>query len=210
MKSSRVLEMLEKNRIEELKAELRDEIFTESLKKKPDAKKRYAAMKRYLSYVTSARSVLRKACEVEIDGSKYNAFCNSYSLALTKESTGELPLCDETDNYPDISRLISYDGKVGKIDIITAIATAKSGGYKLTKSAMYSNKYLLHYDGAYFRIGLLDLTYSVINDGRDAIVYHAEGSKRPITLTTDIGVAVVMPVHLDEVTDDSIVIEVAH
>lgn len=46
MKSSKVLEMLEQNRIEELKAELQDEIFTESLKSKPDAKKRYAAMKK--------------------------------------------------------------------------------------------------------------------------------------------------------------------
>ena len=210
MKSSRILEMLEQNRIEDLKAELKDEIFTESLKKKPDAKKRYAAMKRYLSYVTSARSVLRKACEVEIEGNKYNAFCNSYSLALTKESTGELPLCDETDNYPDISRLVKYDGSVNKIDIIAAIATAKTDGYKLTKSAMHSNKYLLHYQDSYFRIGLLDLTYSIINDGRDAIVYHVEGSGRPITITTDIGVCVVMPVRLDEDMDDSIIIGVSH
>ena len=45
MKSSRVLEMLNQNRIDELKVELQDEIFTESLKTKPNAKKRYTAMK---------------------------------------------------------------------------------------------------------------------------------------------------------------------
>lgn len=210
MKSSKVLEMLNKNRIEELKAELQDEIFKESLKGKPDAKKRYTAMKRYLSYTTSAREVLKKACEVEIDGNKYMAFCNSYSLALTKETCGELPVCDETDNYPDISRLITYDGKEGTIDINEVIALAKSKGYKLTKNAMYSNDYLLHYSGAYFRIALLDLTYSIINDGKDAIVYHVDGSRLSMTITTDIGVGVVMPVFIDGKPEDSVVIETEH
>lgn len=209
MKSSKVLEMLNKNRIEELKAELQDEIFKESLKGKPDAKKRYAAMKRYLSYTTSAREVLKKACEVEIDGNKYTAFCNSYSLALTTETAGELPLCDETDNYPDISRLVSYNGTEGTIDINEVIALAKSKGYKLTKNAMYSNDYLLHYRGAYFRIALLDLTYSIVNDGKDAIVYHVEGSRRSMTITTDIGVAVVMPVFIEDASD-YVVIETEH
>jgi hypothetical protein len=196
MKSSRVLEMLNQNRIDELKAELQDEIFTESLKTKPNAKKRYAAMKRYLNTVSVTRDILRKPCPVEIGGAKYKAFCNSYSLALTTEDCGEIELCDTPDRYPSVSRLINYDGTARKVDIARVIAEAKSNGYKLTKNAIYSNDYLMHYDGAYFRIALLDITYGIIDDGKEARVYHAEGTRYAITITTDIGVAVVMPVSM--------------
>lgn len=193
--------MLNQNRIDELKAALQDEIFTESLKRKPDAKKRYAAMKKYISYTSSAREILQKPCPVEIEGHKYLSFCNSYSLALTKESCGEIELCDTPDRYPSVSRLINYDGTARKVDICRAIAEAKSNGYKLTKNAIHSNDYLMHYDGAYFRIALLDITYGIINDGKEARVYHKEGSRYAITITTDIGVAVVMPVSMyDEPT----------
>lgn len=196
MKSSRVLEMLNQNRIDELKAALQDEIFTESLKSKPNAKKRYAAMKKYISYTSGAREILQKPCEVDIEGSKYLSFCNSYSLALTRETCGEIPLCEEPDRYPPVARLLNYDGTEGTIDIHKVIAEAKSHGYKLTKTAMYGNDYLMHYDGAYFRIALLDITYGIIDDGKDAIVYHVSGARRALTITTDIGVAVVMPVSM--------------
>ena len=68
MKNSKILEMLQQNRIEELKAELQDEIFTESLKTKPSAKKRYAAMKRYLKTISESRPILTKPCPVEFEG----------------------------------------------------------------------------------------------------------------------------------------------
>lgn len=197
MRSSRVLEMLNQNRIDELKAALQDEIFTESLKTKPNAKKRYAAMKKYISYTSSAREILQKPCEVDIKGEKFMSFCNSYSLALTRETCGEIPLCDEPDRYPPVARLLNYDGTEGKIDIHKVIAEAKSKGYKLTKNGIYSNDYLMHYGGAYFRIALLDITYGIIDDGKDAIVYHVDGPRRSMTITTDIGVAVVMPVFID-------------
>ena len=116
MKNSKVLEMLQQNRIEELKAELQDEIFTESLKTKPNAKKRYAAMKRYLKTISESRPILTKPCEIEFDGEKYNSFTNSYSLALTKESCGELEMCSEPERYPDVKRLIILDGEEDKID----------------------------------------------------------------------------------------------
>ena len=199
--------MLNQNRIEELKAELQDEIFTESLKNKPDAKKRYAAMKKYLSYTDTVREILKKPCEIDIDGVKHYSFCNSYSLALTREECGEIVLCDEPDRYPPVLNLLKYDGSEGKIDFGKVMAEAKSKGYKLKKSEIMNNKYLMHYDGAYFRIALIDITYSIINDGKKAIVYHVEGSRRPITAITDIGVCVVMPVHLEDL-ENSVVIEV--
>ena len=47
MRTVRILEMLNAGKLDELKAELKDEIYQESLKNKPNAKKRYAAMKKY-------------------------------------------------------------------------------------------------------------------------------------------------------------------
>lgn len=206
MKNSKVLEMLNMNRIDELKKALQDEIFTESLKGKPDAKKRYSAMKKYLSYTNSAREILKKPCEIEIEGTKYASFCNGYSLTLTREGIGELELCDDPDHYPPVTNLLRYDGKEDKIDIGRVLAEAKSKGYKLNKTSMYSNNYLMHYDGAYFRIGLLDTTYSIINDGKEAIVYHVNGARKPLTITTDIGVCVVMPVFLQDEPEEEIVV----
>ena len=207
MKSSKVLEMLNMNRIDELKKALQDEIFTESLKDKPNAKKRYSAMKKYLSYTNSAREILKKPCEIEIEGTKYTSFCNGYSLTLTRETTGELELCDDPAHYPPVTNLLRYDGKEDKIDIGRVLAEAKSKGYKLNKTSMYSNDYLMRYDGAYFRIGLLDTTYSIINDGKEAIVYHVNGARKPLTITTDIGVCVVMPVFIDgEPEEETVVI----
>ena len=48
MQNSKILEMLDKGQTEELKGLLQDEIYANSLKSNPSAKKRYAAMKRYL------------------------------------------------------------------------------------------------------------------------------------------------------------------
>ena len=46
MQNTKVLEMINNGQIEELKALLQDEIFTDSLKGNGNAKKRYSAMKK--------------------------------------------------------------------------------------------------------------------------------------------------------------------
>lgn len=206
MKNSKMLEMLEQNRIEELKAALRDEIFTESLKSNPTAKKRYTAMKRYLNSVESVREILKKPCEVEIDNNRYTAFCNGYSLALTREQAGEIKLCDDPDRYPPVENLLKYDGTEAVIDFTRVLAEAKSKGYKFKKSELHCNNFLMYYDSAYFRIALVDMTYGIIDDGKKAIVYHVEGSRKPLTITTDIGVCVVMPVYIEGDPEDCVII----
>ena len=60
MRSIKTLEMLKKGQIEELKSALQDDIYQDSLKKKPNAKKRYAAMKKYFTYTDNARECLTK------------------------------------------------------------------------------------------------------------------------------------------------------
>lgn len=211
MRSDKILEMLNNGKIEDLKAALQDEIYTESLKKKPDAKKRYSAMKKYFMYCDSGREILQKPCEVEIEGQKLTAFTNSYSLALTREKCGEMAMCDDPDRYPQVGRIVSYSGNEGKIDFAKVIAEAKSKGYKLKKSEIgFDYKYLMLYEGSYFKIGLIEATYGIIDDGKEAIVYHVEGNGKPMTITTDIGVCVVMPVRYegDPTEEGKVVIEV--
>ena len=207
MQSAKVLEMLNNGRIEELKAELRDEIYAESLKSKPNAKKRYTAMKKYFTYVDSVREACQKPCHISFEGKPYTSFCNSYSLVLTTEDCGEMELFNpEVGNYPDVTRLINFDGDEGSIDISEVIAKAKSQGYKLKKSAVYDNSYLMLYEGNYYRIGLVEATYGVINDGGEVTAYHIPDSMRPLTLKNDLGIAVIMPLRYESEPDDGVII----
>lgn len=210
MNSSKALEMINNGRIEDLKKALQDEIYNESLKGKPNAKKRYAAMKKYFTLVDNPREICKKPCEILYDGKIHNSFTNSYSLALTTESCGEIEMFDtENGTYPDISRLIDLTGHEDKIDISKVIAEAKSKGYKLKKSELFNNKYLMHYNNAYFRIALLDSTFGIIDDGELANVYHGGNRRDKLTIKNGIGIAVVMPLFMEDGPDaDAVVIEV--
>ena len=198
MRNVKVLEMLEEGRIEELKKLLQDEIYEESLKTTPNARKRYTAMKKYFKYHTSARECLQKPCSVTFERKEYISFTNSWSLALTTEHCGEIDLFEEPNRYPDVTRLINFNGVKKKIDISKVIAKAKSLGYKLTKSEVERNfRFLMKYDGSYYKIGLLDATYGIINDGEVAMSYHPSGVRGPLTIQNDLGFCVVMPVKFD-------------
>lgn len=111
MRNQKILEMLNDGRIEELKVALQEEIYEESLKLKPNEKKRYAAMRKYFTYVNQTRECLRKPCTVEFENKRYTSFTNSWSLVLTTESCGEVELFDEEHGkYPDVGRLLRFDG----------------------------------------------------------------------------------------------------
>lgn len=117
-----------------------------------------------------------------------------------------------TGGIPDVTRLVKTDGEERKIDFSKVIAEAKSKGYKLKKVEMFSNHCLLHYDGTYFRIALIDSAFGIIDDGEEATVYHVPNSVRPMTIKTSIGMAVIMPInrtHEDEEIDEGkIIVEV--
>lgn len=207
MKNSKVLEMLNENRIEELKLALQDELYSEQLTKHPGSKQRYAAMKKYFKLIHVPRECCQKPCPIEYNGEKYNAFTNSYSLILTKESCGEIPMFDTTIyNYPDVERLIDISGPEEKIDLNKVLAEAKSKGYKLTKSGVISNKYLFHHNDSYFRMGLLDSSYNIIASKGEASIYHVKGRRSKLTIVNDIGICVVMPVYLEDGPDESSVV----
>lgn len=196
MRNTKVLEMLNSGQVEQLIKDLQDEIYEEALKSKPGAKKRYTAMKKYFKYHTSAREDLQKPCTVEFDDKWYTSFANSYSLALTSEDIGEIELFDkEKGNYPDVARLLRFDGNVRMIDFNKVIAEAKSKGYKLTrKEVSYDYKYLMLFDDSYYKIGLLDSTIGIIDDGKPLMAYKVEGECKTLTVKNDIGYCLIMPV----------------
>lgn len=198
MRSSKVLEMINSNRIEDLKLMLQDEIYEESLKNKPGAKQRYDAMKRYFTYHKSAREALQKPCKVEYECSKYISFCNSYSLCLTTEDPGEIKLLEDKSLYPDVTRLINTNGIKNELDFNKALLEAKIKGYKLNKTEVGPKfKYLIKYNDSYYKLGLLESTFNIINDGKPCTTYKVKGSNKPLVIKNDIGICVIMPVRFD-------------
>lgn len=210
MRSIEALNLLDAEKYDELRAILQDEIYQDSLKANYGAKKRYTAMKKYFGYVHQTREVLQKPCNIEFEGEPYICFTNSWSLALTKEYTGEIELFDrEKGNYPDVTRLLRFDGLKKKIDFNKVIAEAKSKGYRLNKKEVNHNfKYLMYYDKTYYKIGLIDITYGIINNGEVAMTYHPTGPRMPLTIKNDIGLCIIMPVKFEREPEDYIIIEV--
>ena len=202
MRNVKVLEMINQGRIEELKQELRDEIYEEALKgnRTVGAKKRYMAMKKYFTYIKTGREILQQPCIVDFEGKPYTSFCNAHSLALTTEPCGTMRLCTEPDRYPDVARLVNFRGIERLVDFGRVFAEAKAKGYRLKKSELSGDgyRYLLYFDGAYFKLGLLDATFAIIDDGEPASVFHVSNERTPMTINTSVGVAVVMPLFIDE------------
>lgn len=198
MRSIKVLEMINQGRIEELKDILRDEVYQETLKSKHGAKQRYAAMKKYFTYIKTAREVCKKPCLIDFEDKTVTSFCNAYSLALTKESCGAIELFTEADgNYPDVGKLIKREGSPEKVNFDKLFAEAKSLGYKLTKTEVNGGRFMMHYNGAYFRLGLIDATYSIVDDGSTPVVYHSGNNVSPIVIENDIGTCLILPVKCD-------------
>ena len=214
MRATTVLDMIFAGKIDELIKKLQDEIYVNTLRRKPNAKKRYSAMKKYFTLSDSVRDICQKPCKVTYEGKEYTSFTDSYSLILTTEDTGEIELFDtENGTYPDVHRLIRIEGEPRKIDLNKVIAEAKSQGYKLRKYEYFSNQTLMYYDGSYYRIPLVDAAYGIIADDGEVEVYHGNGYTKPIVIKNDIGMATILPINRnfgpDEETDGGkIIIEV--
>lgn len=156
-------------------------------------------MKKYFTYVNTSREVCQKPCMIEFEGKMHTSFCNSFSLTLTTEPCGAIELYTDVDRYPQVGRLVKREGTPIKIDFAKVFAEAKSKGYKLTKAEVNGCpcKFMMHFDGGYFRLGLVEATYGIINNGEAATVYHKKGNVTPITIENELGVCMVLPVKCD-------------
>ena len=120
----------------------------------------------------------------------------------------------DVESYPNVGNLISFNGVERKIDFKAIFAEAASKGYKLNKSELntFKYKYLLLYEGAYYKLGLVDASYSIIDDGEEASVFCEHGSFRSsLVINNSLGICVVMPIRIEnpeESLQDKIIIEV--
>ena len=216
MRNTKVLEMLNNGQIEELKTLLQDEIFTDSLKGNGNAKKRYSAMKRYFKYSDNTNKALNLPCkDIEVSGSIYNSFVDGYTLVLTTESIGEMESYDNTSgSYLKIASMLNLsDAKsIDNFDVNTILAEAKAKGYKYKKSEIgqhHDFQYCFKYKDGYFKVGLLDKAFSIIDDGKEAEVYY-NGAKGLLFIKTSIGIAGILPFNpMVNVEEKKTVIEVA-
>ncbi len=199
MKNDKILKMIENGETEELKKQLQDEIFQEKIKKEPDKKKRYLAMKRYFKYSPKeAPNAVKKPCKnLETEIGTYNAFIDNCSFVLTKEQLGEIEEFDNTkEKYFDIDNIIkSIPQEYKEIDLNLLISKAKSLGYKYKKSEIgYGSafQFVFKYREGYYKIGILDKAYSIIQDEEKAKVYYT-GNKSLLYIKTNIGLCGILP-----------------
>lgn len=198
MKSTQVLKMIEDGEIEELKRFLRDEIYQNSLSRNANAKSRYSAMKRFFKYVNSTLPMKNFPCkDVVVQGKTYNSFLDGYCFALTTESIGEIEPYNSVkagSSYPNVSGFISDNvAESGRIDLAKAIATAKAKGYSYTKNEVTGDwQYSFSLYDAFFKVGLIDKVFSIIDDGEPAEFYYA-GPISLLLIKTSIGIGGILP-----------------
>lgn len=210
MKSQHILEMLNEGKIEDLKALLSEEIYKSEMQDK-GGKARYSAMKRYYRFADKDKvEMLKKPCkDIEYKGKLYNCFIDGYCFTVTSENIGNMETYDNTNNdYYNINKLISFNGDMEKLNLNSILATAKSKGYKYKKSEVdtINAVYYLKYKGSYYKIGLLDKAYAIINDGGEAEVYYS-GKRNVLIIKNNIGIAGICPIIIKGDIANKIIIE---
>lgn len=215
MKNEKILEMINNNEIEQLKALIQEEIYKTNLTDS-NAKKRYSAMKNFYKYSEKNRNnICSLPCkDIDINGIKYTSFTDGYCIVCTSESINDMETFDTSKaNYMNVSNFFDFSNAQSKdiINITELMATAKSNGYKLKTSECDTSgkaKFLVKYKDAYFKLGLLDKVYSIINDGNKADMYY-NGARGLIQIKTSIGFAGVLPMCNVKKTSDLQILEIA-
>lgn len=211
MKSEKILEMLNNGEIEELKKVISEEIYNSSLDKNGNAKSRYKAMKDFYKFPSNKTDVrFLKPCKKSIRGQLYNCFLSSDVLVCAKESTGNIELYNEKEEgkeWFNVEKLINASNFeiVENINFNDILSEAKSKGFKPIKQEIkYGEcaKYYLHFRNAYYKIGLLNKGYSIIDGGKYQEVFY-RGSKEPLYIYNSLGIVMLLPVRIDIALRDS-------
>lgn len=201
MRTEYILKMLEDGRIEELKKAVQDEIYQKELSSTPGAKQRYAAMKRYFKFADDRNDFTCKPKQIE----GLSCFCDGLTAVRTKESMNDIPQYDDSEipyiNLSQIMNMESVSDYTDEINFNEVLAEAKANGYKFKKNEVGRSSdftTVFFYNGAYFKVGLLDQAFSIINDGEKATVYSTGKANSPIKIVTSIGECVLYPVKLND------------
>lgn len=214
MKNEKILEMINNGDIVLLKVKIKEEIYEAELKKLKgsNAHKRFMAMKRYFKYSNDHDDRLNYPgtnLNIKIFGKEgnYNCFCDGYSLALTSEEIGEMvdfKHCGTTNDleYFNVQNMLNTINEYTDIlvyDLNNILSKAKSEGYRYKKSELDSYKfmYAMCYKETYYKIGLLDKAFNIINDGRECKIYYIN-KKSPLYIVTSVGVAIILPINMKD------------
>ena len=173
-------------------------------------------MKRYFKYPSQNNPTLQKPCkDVTVHGEKYNSFIDGYTLVLTTESVGEMESYDNSNNtYFKLDSMVDFSlaKSVEEMDLNTILAEAKAKGYKYKKSEIgigQDFQYVFKYKEGYFKVGLLDKAFSIIDDGKEAEVYY-NGAKGLLFIKTSIGIAGILPFNpMENMEEKKTIIEAA-
>lgn len=201
MRSEKILEMLNKGEIEDLKKALENEIYEKSLEKSSGIKERLMAMKKYFKIASDNTydKRLSMPCKTKVNGKEMTCFIDGHSVACTFEEATGIQLYKEWEdgtNYFDVSKLLDTKGyKVRKdIDLQSVLAEAKSKDYKYTKANKNNLNFIfcLKEVEAYFNIFLLDKAYSIIAGGENEEVYYYN-KKSMLIVKNSIGIIAILP-----------------
>lgn len=197
MRNEYILELLEDGKIDELKALVRDEIYQKALTTTLGAKQRYTAMKRYFKFADDRNDFTCKPKQVN----ELSCFVDGLTAVRTKESMNDIPQYDDSDKpYIDLNKIMDVESVsdcTEKINFNAVLAEAKTKGYKYKKNEIGQSSdftTVFFYNGAYFKVGLLDQAFSIINDGEKATVYSTGKAVSPIKIVTSIGECILLPV----------------
>lgn len=211
MKNEKILEMLNNGEIEELKKVISEEIYNNSLNKNGNAKSRYKAMKDFYKFPSDKTDTrFLKPCKKSIRGQLYNCFLSSDVLVCTKESTGNIELYNEKEEareWFNVEKLINASDFeiIENIDFNDILSEAKSKGFKPIKQEIKCGecaKYYLHFRDAYYKIGLLNKGYSIIEGGKHQEIFY-NGKVSTLYIYNSLGVVMLLPVRIDIVLRDS-------
>ena len=211
MKNEKILEMLNNGEIEELKKVISEEIYNNSLDKNGNAKSRYKAMKdfyKFPSNITDTRFL--KPCKKSIRRQVYNCFFSSDILVICIESNENIEINNEKESDKilfDPEKLIDTNNfeVVENIDFNDILSEAKSKGFKPIKQEIkYGEcaKYYLHFRDAYYKIGLLNKGYSIIDGGKHQEVFY-KNKVSPLYIYNSLGIVMLLPVRIDAALRDS-------
>lgn len=197
MRNEYILKMLKDGKIEELKKAVQDEIYQKELNSTSGAKQRYAAMKRYFKFADDRNDFTCKPKQV----GELACFVDEFTAVRTKESLNDIPQYDDSKKpYIDLNRIMNVESVsdyTEEINFNAVLAEAKANGYKFKKNeVVQSDNFttVFYYNNAYFKVGLLDQAFSIINDGEKAIVYSTGKAISPIKIVTSIGECILLPV----------------
>lgn len=111
---------------------------------------------------------------------RYEMDNHEYAINWSGDDDVLAALCLDKQMVKDFCLEDAYHRAVDleKVDFNKVLAEAKSKGYKYSKNAIHSNDYLMKYNDSYFRIGLVDITYGVLDEGEKINVFEGEDAIR--------------------------------